>query len=166
MCCGIVLFYIIEFGKLLCPGQNTVWNTGQLGGHNNLQNYWVAVAGEVYDLTDFVQGDHSNVIQAPVTSTDLTTLAGRELTHYFPVPLVTGCPGLVSDSNLALTAANFTLDVPNAVHYSGGQTTLTGALTKEDWYPNTFLPAMEQYKKGAFVWGHNDIKKQASDAGR
>lgn len=164
--CAIVLFYIIAFGKLLCPGQNTVWNTGQLGGHNNLQNYWAAIAGEVYDLTDFVQGDHSNVIQAPVTQSGLETLAGFELTHYFPVPLITGCPGLVNDANLALTPANFSSDVPNAVHASGAQTVLTGALTSASWYPNSFLPAIEQYKKGAFVWSHGDIKKQAQEAGR
>ena len=117
--CGIVLFYIIFFGKLLCPGQNTVWNTGQLGGHSTLDNYWVAVAGEVYDLTDFVGGDHSNVQSAPVTTTDMLQLGGQELTHYFPVPLITGCPGLVSDANLIMTPANFSADIPNAVHTSG-----------------------------------------------
>ncbi|KAF8312672.1 chitin synthase [Clavulina sp. PMI_390] len=164
--CGLVLFWIIAFGALLCPGQDTVWNTGQLGGHNTLDNFWVAVAGEVYDITDFVQGDHSTVNVAPVTSTSLLEMAGYELTHYFPVPLSTGCPQFVTDASLSLTPANFTSDIPNAVHYSGYQTTLTGALTSETWYPNTFLPAMKQYRKGAFVWSWSDIKKQATDAGR
>lgn len=164
--CGVVLFYIIEFGRLLCPGQNTVWNTGQLGGHNSMNNFWVAVAGVVYDITPFAQGDHSSVTQAPVTSTDMLQLAGQELTEYFPVPLVTGCSGLVTDSNLALTPANFSSSIPNAVHTSGVKTQLTGALTSENWYPQTFLPAMQQYKKGDFVWTRHDIVKQANEDGR
>jgi chitin synthase len=93
-------------------------------------------------------------------------LAGLELTHYFPVPLVTGCVGLVTNGNLALTAANFSSSIPNAIHYSGIQTSLTGALTNESWYPDTFLPAMEQYRKGPFVWGKSDIANQANIDGR
>lgn len=164
--CGLVLFYIIEFGRLLCPGQNTVWNTGQLGGHSTMDNFWVSVAGVVYDITPFAQGDHSSVTQAPVTKTDMQQLAGQDLTHYFPVPLVTGCSGLVSDANLALTAANFSSSIPNAVHTSGIQTQLSGALTSENWYQQTFLPAMEQYRKGDFVISRHDISTQANQDGR
>lgn len=131
-----------------------------------MDNFWVAVGGVVYDITPFAQGDHSSVTQAPVTKTDMQQLAGQELTEYFPVPLVTGCAGLVTDPNLALTAANFSTSVPNAVHTSGVQTRLTGALTSENWYQQTFLPAMEQYKKGDFVWTHHDVSKQANEDGR
>lgn len=164
--CGIVLFYIIFFGKILCPNMDKVWNTAELGGHNDQANFWVAVSGEVYDITKFWRGDHSSVSSAPVTQTDMLQLAGYELTRFFPVPLVTGCSGLVSDGNLALTPANFSSSIPNAIHTSGVQSTLPGALKSESWFPNVFLPAMEQYKKGPFVWGKSDITNQANQDGK
>ena len=164
--CGLILFYIIAFGLLLCPGQSVIWSETELGGHNTQSNFWVAVAGEVYDITPFWRGDHSNVAAVPVTNTDMLTLAGLELTHYFPVPLYTGCSGFVTDAALALQPANFSALVPNAVHYSGQQTPLTGALTREDWYPNVFLPAMKQYRKGSLVYTKGNIAKQANNDGR
>jgi chitin synthase len=164
--CGIILFYIILFGRLLCPGQNSVWSEAELGGHSTSTNFWVAVAGEVYDITPFSRGDHSDVAAVPVTQTDMLQLAGSELTHYFPVPLVTGCLGFVTDASLALQAENFSAVVPNAVHYSGQQTSLTGALTSEAWYPNVFLPAMKQYRKGSLVYTKGAIAKQANDGRR
>ena len=84
--CGIVLFYIIFFGKILCPNMDKVWNTAELGGHNDQANFWVAVSGEVYDITKFWRGDHSSVSSAPVTQTDMLQLAGVRIDTVLPRP--------------------------------------------------------------------------------
>jgi chitin synthase len=117
--CGIILFYIILFSHLLCPGPNSVWSKAELGGQSTPTNFWVVVAGEVYNITPSWCSDHRNILAVPVTQTSILELAGMKLTHYFPVPLITGCLGFVTDVSLALQAENFSAQVPNAMHYSG-----------------------------------------------
>lgn len=43
--CGLVLFYIIAFGRILCPRYNKAWSEGQLGSHADESDMWVAIQG-------------------------------------------------------------------------------------------------------------------------
>ena len=87
--CGIVLFYIIEFGRLLCPNYDKAWNTNQLGQHTGTNDFYVAIQGVVYDVSKFINSDHSDISSEPSNGADtLDYLAGQDLTYYFPPPLV------------------------------------------------------------------------------
>lgn len=48
--CGIVVFYIIVFGMLLCPDSDKAWNPTELSQHAGLDDYYAAIAGKVYDV--------------------------------------------------------------------------------------------------------------------
>ena len=165
--CGLILFYIIAFGMLLCPGQDKVWDEAELSGHDTDGSFWVALHGSVYDITKFWRGDHSNIQSAPVTQTDMKQLAGLELTHYFPVPLNEGCGAFVTDGSLTLTVANFTATVPLAIHNSGAQTRYSNTdLQSASWYNSTFLGTMRQYYKGPLVYSRREVASQANSDGR
>ncbi|KAG0664380.1 hypothetical protein C6P46_001425 [Rhodotorula mucilaginosa] len=165
--CGIVIFYIIVFGRLLCPNYNKAWNEKELGYHSGSDDYWVGVRGNVYDLTKFYKIQHSDIQGQPVTSTDMLTLGGLDVTHYFPIPLTSACPDLVSDQSLSLQYENFTAEVPTAVHTSGSLQPATGSgLHQDDWYFNTFLPKMRKYYKGPLVWSKGKVSDEANKAGR
>lgn len=93
-------------------------------------------------------------------------LAGMDLTGYFPVPFTTACPGLVTDTGLALQR-NFTAIDDYAIHWSGAQQTQgSTALLDSNWYPNTFLPYMQQYTKGEFVIDPKTITDSANDGSK
>lgn len=49
--CGIIIFYIVVFGMLLCPNMNKAWNTSQLTEHGDASSYYAAVHGYVYDVS-------------------------------------------------------------------------------------------------------------------
>lgn len=49
--CGVVLFYIIGFGKLLCPDGDKAWNPSDLASHSGTTDYYAAIAGNVYDVS-------------------------------------------------------------------------------------------------------------------
>ena len=128
-------------------------------------NYWVAIQGKVYDVSNFVHGQHSDIPGSVSNGADsLEALAGMDLTGYFPPPLVLACPGLVTDSSMALRPANFTPVIPTAMHTSG---TLQGAqdskLHANDWYTARFLPTMKQFYKGPLVWSAGSIWSEAND---
>ncbi|KAF8589601.1 glycosyltransferase family 2 protein [Ramaria rubella] len=164
--CGIILFYIIVFGMLLCPNFNKAWASNEVAEHAAVNDFWVSIQGSVYDITNF-QGDHSDIPSEPVTSDIMLQLAGMDLTPYFPPPLVLACAGLVSDAQLALRAKNVTIISQQAIHTSGVQQANTGTkLDDPNWYTDTFLPKITQYRKGPLVFDPNFIKSEADNGDR
>ena len=163
---SVVIFYIVEFGRLLCPDFDKVWDSNEVAQNTGNSDWWVSVQGTVYDLSNFIHGDHSDLVGIPSNSAaDLDQLAGQDLTGYFPPPLVVACTGLVTQSTLQLTTKNFTALVPNAMHKSGSAQPQQGtALDNEDWYTSTFMPKMQEYRKGALVWDSSEIYSQAMDS--
>ncbi|GAA5901944.1 uncharacterized protein JCM6883_000446 [Sporobolomyces salmoneus] len=165
--CGVVIFYIIVFGKLLCPNYDKVWNTQELGYHGGASDYWVGVRGNVYDLTKFYKVQHSDIPGQTVTPDLMLELGGLDVTDYFPIPPATACPTLTQDASLQLQFENFTADVPSAIHTSGSLQSYSGsALHDSNWYFDSFLPKMRNYHKGPIVYERSKIKKEADAAGR
>lgn len=162
---AIIIFYIVFFGRLLCPNYDKAWNLQQVATHTGETDRYVAIQGSVYDVTDFINGDHSDISGQPSNGqTTLDVLPGQDLTYYFPVPLALGCPDLVSNPVLELTYKNFTLDIQNAVHKSGSlAASPTSKLAQTDWYTAVFQPKIVQYYKGPVVWSNKELKKQAAD---
>ena len=111
------------------------------------------------DLTNFYKAQHSDIQGLSVTPELMLELAGQDLTPYceylrcckryrltllrcrlVPVPLSLGCPGLMNDNDVYLQYANFSQEVPTAVHLSGRQQPDQGSnLAHGDWYTATFL---------------------------
>ena len=52
--CGIVIFYIIIFGRLLCPNSAKAWNTSELATHQGEDDYYAAIRGKVYDVSRLI----------------------------------------------------------------------------------------------------------------
>ncbi|KAG0695993.1 glycosyltransferase family 2 protein [Suillus ampliporus] len=162
---ALVIFYIVEFGRLLCPNFDKAWSTTDLAQHTGDSDWWVAVQGQVYDMSNFIHGDHSDLSGvASNSASDLEELAGQDLTDYFPPPLVLACPDLVTQSSLELVYKNFTPVVPLAMHKSGASESSQGtALDNEGWYTATFQPKMKNYHKGPLVWTTKEVAAQAAD---
>ncbi|KAI0317932.1 chitin synthase-domain-containing protein [Amylostereum chailletii] len=160
-----VIFYIVAFARLLCPNFDKAWKVNELAQHTGDNDYFVAVAGVVYDLTNFIKRQHSDITGEPSNSEDIReTLAGQDLTPYFPPPLTLGCPNLVTDETLTLQYQNFTDAEPTAVHTSGSQATDTSSkLHDDDWYTARFLTTMKEYKKGPLVYTKKELQSQAND---
>jgi chitin synthase len=156
---GIIIFYIIEFGRLLCPNFDKAWTVHEVGEHTASNDYWVAIQGVVYDVSNFIHGQHSDIPGEASNGADtLDVLAGQDLTGYFPPPVVLACSGLVNDPNVALRPANFTPVIPTAMHTSGALASAQQTkLDEPDWYTSRFLETMKSFRKGPMVWGKGDI---------
>ncbi|KNZ77066.1 Chitin synthase 8 [Termitomyces sp. J132] len=161
---GMVCFYIVEFGRLLCPNFDKAWSLNEVAQHQGQDDYWVTIQGVVYDVSDFVFGDHSDIIGEPSNGADtLSALAGQDLTQYFPVPLTLGCVGLVEDATITLQYKNDTITQTLAVHKSGSLATQSPALQQQDWYITNFLKTMKEFKKGPLVYDTKLIRTLAAD---
>lgn len=59
---GIAIFYIaIFFGRLLCPDFDQAWTTNELAEHTATNDFFVAIQGKVYDVSNFVWGQRSGI---------------------------------------------------------------------------------------------------------
>ncbi|KAF8076925.1 glycosyltransferase family 2 protein [Lyophyllum atratum] len=163
---GVVIFYIVEFGRLLCPNFDKAWALNEVAQHQGQDDYWVTIQGTVYDVSNFVLGQHSDIVGQPSNGADtLETLAGQDLTEYFPVPLTLGCPDLVTDNTMVLTVKNTTITQPQAKHVSGAMQGVSRALHADNWYTSTFLTTMKDYRKGPLVYEKKTIAAEAADTG-
>ena len=164
---GIVLFYIIAFGIILCPNFNYAWNFEEVSQHDLTTDYWVSIHGKVYDVTNFVKGDHSDISGNPSNNqATLGALAGADLSYYFPPPLYQACAGLVSDQSMHISIKNTSEFVYSDASHASGQNALTStgtALDNDNWYTQTYLPSIAQFYKGTLVWEPSDIYGQAND---
>ncbi|KAI6042199.1 glycosyltransferase family 2 protein [Pisolithus marmoratus] len=154
-----------SLGGCCVPDYDKVWDSSEVAEHTGDTDWWVSIQGWVYDMSNFIHGDHSDISGlASNAESNLDMLVGQDLTDYFPPPLALACNGLVTEASLELTYKNFTPTVPTAMHNSGATQSATGtALDNSDWYSATFLPKIKQYRKGALVWDPSEIASQASD---
>jgi predicted heme/steroid binding protein len=56
-----IIFYMVKFGRLLCPNFDKAWTCDQIAQHTGSNNYYAAVRGIVYDVSSLAHGDHSDV---------------------------------------------------------------------------------------------------------
>jgi chitin synthase len=157
-----VVFYIIVFGKLICPKWDKAWDNKEVGYHTGDNDWWVSHHGLVYDLSKFWKTQHS-IPTLRTTREMMEPFAGTNVDGLIIPPLWKACPWLVTDYILQLQP-NTTVENPSAMHVSGNRTnTPTSALEDWNWYANTFLPKMREFRKGDLVWDKKKIKNEGEN---
>ncbi|EHY60833.1 Chitin synthase 6 [Exophiala dermatitidis] len=165
---GIIVFYFVEFGRLLCPNFDKAWNAKEVGYHTGTNDVYVSIHGKVYDITKFYRLQHSDT-SIETNAENMLPLAGQNLDAYFPPPLSRACPGLDIDESVTLQHNNTdAVQYPNAVHTSGErlQTNTKSALHSWNWYSDRFLPKIKEYYKGDLVVSKHSLKQQAENSQR
>lgn len=164
---GAIVFYIVAFGRLLCPNKDKVWSRKEVSQHQGEDDFYVSHHGSVYDLSSFWKRQHSDS-NTEATRERMMGMAGANMDPYIVPPLYLACPNLIPDTvnNRAMElSANETLEDAWAIHKSGSRTNLADskALSQEDWYPNVFVPAIKEFRKGDLVWETKTIKDEGED---
>lgn len=159
---GLIVFWIIFFGRLLCPNFDKAWDERELSAHQGANDFWVSVHGKVYDISKFWKQQHSD-IAIQTTAENMQPFGGLNLDEYFVPPLTIACPGLVNDPSMALLANNTVL-YPIGIHTSGPLSPYTdSALADINWYGSKFLPRMKQYYHGDLVVKKSKLLRDGQD---
>ena len=157
-----VVFYIVEFGRLLCPNFDKVWNAQEVGYHQGDNDFWVSIHGKVYDITKFWKLQHSDT-SIKTTTANMQPFAGQNLDVYFEAPLSRACPGLNVDDTVQMQHNDTTAVMyPTALHTSGPiyQPNTQTALHSWNWYSSVFLPKIQEYYKGELVITQGEVYSQ------
>ncbi|KAF2472951.1 uncharacterized protein BDR25DRAFT_341731 [Lindgomyces ingoldianus] len=159
---AFIVFYFVWFGKLLCPNWDKAWNNKEVSYHQGDNDYWVSHHGSVYDLSKFWKRQHSDT-SIKTTTENMQPFAGTNMDEYIVPPIYIACPNLVDNPTLQLRPNN-TITNSNAQHISGNLTTQpTSKLHNSRWYPDVFLPKMDEFRKGDLVWDAGKIKSEGQN---
>ena len=163
---ALIVFYIIWFGRLLCPKYDKAWTQDEVSTHRGESDFWVSHRGKVYDISKFWKRQHSDT-NIKTTADMMEPLAGLNLDRYISPPLDVACPGLVEKDFITLEH-NETVEFPQAIHASGprAQPDPDTALNDRLWYPKKFLPKIREYEKGDLVHKKDEIKSEGEDNNR
>ncbi|KUJ16520.1 uncharacterized protein LY89DRAFT_734620 [Mollisia scopiformis] len=161
---GVIVFWIIEFGRLLCPNFDKAWDQTEVDTHQGSNDFWVSIHGKVYDISKFWKTQHSDTV-IETTQDVMQPFAGLNLDEYFVPPLSVSCPGLVaSDDTSLVLQANTTVLYPEGVHTSGPlQPYTTSALHNINWYQDTFLPKIQEYYHGDLVTKKSTVESDGQN---
>ncbi|KAF2650420.1 glycosyltransferase family 2 protein [Lophiostoma macrostomum CBS 122681] len=157
-----IIFWMVAFGKLLCPNKDKVWDRKEVATHQGEDDYYVSHHGYVYDLSTFWKKQHSDT-PTQTTNDLMLPYAGYDMDDLIEPPLTVACPKLVSDNTIQLRH-NTTSNDQTASHasYKNAQVP-TSKLSERDWYANTFLPKMKEFRKGDLVWDSKMIKDEGAN---
>ncbi|KAH6653548.1 chitin synthase 5 [Truncatella angustata] len=157
-----IIFWMIAFGKLLCPNSDKAWDRSEVSTHMGSTDFWVSIHGKVYDLSKFYKLQHSDT-DTETSSDNMQQFAGLDLSEYFIAPLPLTCPGLgIADTTVLLQ--NSTPEFTVGVHTSGAlQTDSTSKLYSSTWYRDYFQPRIKEYYHGDLVWDKAVVESEGSD---
>ncbi|KAI1265791.1 glycosyltransferase family 2 protein [Xylariaceae sp. FL1019] len=163
---GVIVFFIIFFGKLLCPNFDKAWTQTEVAGYTDDNDFWVSIHGSVYDITKFWRIQHSDS-GTQTTNDNMRQFAGLNLDQYFQPPLTVSCPGIVTDETVQLM--NNPEDTNLATLSQGTHTSgyygnkNSDALSSDTWYKQKFQPRIKEYYHGELVWDKTKVQKESAE---
>jgi chitin synthase len=166
---GIIVFYIVAFGRLLCPNFDKAWNAQELATHQGDADFWVSIHGKVYDISNFWRLDHGTTT-SPVMKDQMQPLAGLNLDMYFQPPLTRSCRGIVSDTSVYIQPKNASDYLYSyADHSKSGPYWISdksNPMSDIQWYERNFTTRISEYYHGELVVKASDVQIQGENDDR
>ena len=113
--CGIVVFFMVGFPRLICPTQH-VYSQAELTSYNGKDGAasYIAIRGVVFNLGKYIPGHYPNI----VPHSALNKYAGTDATNLFPVQVSALCQGRTEegiDSAVQLNYRNYNYTSSNTL---------------------------------------------------
>ena len=155
-----IVFYIVEFGNLLCPNRDKAWNDEEVATHTGDNDFYVSIHGKVFDISKFWTQTHGDTA-IKANRQNMQQFGGMNLDEYFPPPLNVACRGLTTNDRIQLIP-NTSVTYSPAVHNSGPiyQPDPSSLEHNYDWYGDHFLPKINSYYKGELVYDKGNVSAQ------
>ncbi|CAO3613585.1 unnamed protein product [Cunninghamella blakesleeana] len=151
-----MVVFIIFFGPLICPHQD-VFSLNELQTKSEKDAAYVAVRGEVFDLTKFAPHHWASEV---IPENAIFEYAGKDATNLFPVQvsaLCDGTDGRVSDEVTLDFQVNLT--DKNAIYHDFRYFTND---YRPDWYFEQLVYMRKNYRLGFMGYEPKEILKQAT----
>ncbi|CAO3595167.1 unnamed protein product [Absidia cylindrospora] len=152
-----MVVFIIFFGPLICPHQD-VYSSNELQSKTEKDAAFVAIRGEVFDLTKFAPHHWASEV---IPEDAIFDYAGKDATNLFPLQvsaLCDGTDGNVSDEVVLDFQVNLT--DKNAAYHDFRYFTND---YRPDWYHEQLVYMRKNYRLGFMGYEPRDILRQATN---
>lgn len=154
--CGAMIWFIVFFGQLLCPRQD-LYTQSELQSKNNKDNAFVAIRGEVFDLTSFAPRHWASEV---IPANALFQYAGQDASDLFPVQVSALCDGNNAPVPKEVTlATRINITDSNAAYHDFRYS--RGDDYRPDWYFEKMVYLRKNYRLGFMGYDVDDIHNQA-----
>ncbi|KAL9550349.1 hypothetical protein MBANPS3_004777 [Mucor bainieri] len=154
---GFIIWFLVFFGTLVCPHQD-VFSTSELQSHADKNNAYVAIRGEVFDLTKFAPHHWASQV---IPQDAVLEYGGKDASALFPVQVSALCQGTTGAvSPYVSLDFNPNLTDTNAQYHNFLPDT---ADPRPDWYFQQMTYLRKNYKLGAMGYTPKDIATQAAN---
>jgi chitin synthase len=166
--CGIAVFFVVGFPRLICPRQN-VFTADELSSHDgkNGDSSYVAIRGVVFNLGAFVPAHYPKNL---IPSSAFNKYAGIDVSALFPVQVSALCQG-VSGSVDPSVPLNYT-----PVNMTGLPTTISATDanaqyhdfryftndSRPDWYAEQMMFLRSSYLEGYVAYSDQYLNTLAT----
>ncbi|WVR04387.1 hypothetical protein IAU60_001389 [Kwoniella sp. DSM 27419] len=157
--CGCTVFVIAFLGPIICPTQH-VYTQGELSDHsykNNPNNAFVAIRGEVFDLSQFAPTHLTAVSVVPTKS--IMQYGGLDASNIFPVQVSALCGG-VSNAISPWVTLDSTNTTDSVMQYHDFRAYTNDS--RPDWYAEMMIMMRHRFRVGFMGYTKKDIKRMAS----
>nr|ODN91163.1 chitin synthase [Cryptococcus depauperatus CBS 7841] len=157
--CGCTVFVIAILGPLICPRQH-VYSTNELASHSykqNPNNAFVAIRGEVFDLSQFASTHLTTVSVVPTKS--IMQYGGLDASELFPVQVSALCGGKSGSISQFVTLDSTNTSEPFAQYHDFRASTND---SRPDWYSEMMIMMRHRFRVGFMGHSRKDIKNMAA----
>ncbi|KAI7879493.1 hypothetical protein K492DRAFT_148265 [Lichtheimia hyalospora FSU 10163] len=154
--CAVIIWFLVFFGELVCPHQS-VYSEDELASNSQKDKAYVAIRGEVFDLTSFAPHHYpSNII--PMDT--VLEYGGQDISDLFPMQVSALCEGVTGDVS-PYVSLNYQVNLTddNAQYhdfrYSSG-------FYQPDWYYQQMMLLRKNFKLGHMGYEPKAISDQAT----
>jgi chitin synthase len=152
---AFIIWFLVFFGKLVCPHQD-VFSQSELQSRNTDDNAYVAIRGEVFDLTKYAPHHWANTV---IPTKAITSYGGLDVTDLFPVQVSALCQGVTGNvSDYVSLDYHFNATDKTADYHDFRAWTND---TRPDWYFEKMLYLRRNYKMGTMGFSRKEVLKQA-----
>ncbi|KAI8047482.1 chitin synthase-domain-containing protein [Thamnidium elegans] len=153
---AFIIWFLVFFGKLICPHQD-VFSQSELQAHSTSGNAYVAIRGEVFDLTKFAPHHWANQV---IPTGAITAYAGKDASDLFPVQVSALCQGVTGTvSDYVSLDYHFNLTDANSNYHDFRAWTDD---PRPDWYFEKMVYLRKNYKIGTMGYTDKDVYRQAT----
>ncbi|OAD65823.1 glycosyltransferase family 2 protein [Phycomyces blakesleeanus NRRL 1555(-)] len=154
--CAAMVWFIAFFGQLVCPHQD-LFTQSELQAKSNRDNAYIAIRGEVFDLTSFAPRHWASEV---IPANALFQYSGQDASDLFPVQVSALCDGLdgIVPKEVTLNS-HINITDSNAVYHDFRYFQED---YRPDWYFEQMVYLRKNYRIGFMGYDPVDIKNQAS----
>ncbi|KAI7848488.1 chitin synthase-domain-containing protein [Circinella umbellata] len=155
---AFIIWFLVGFGRIVCPKQD-IYSQSELQAHSDAGDAYVAIRGEVFDLTKFAPRHYATEV---IPQDSILSYGGKDASSLFPLQVSALCRGYTPEEVSPYVSLDYTVNLTdNNAHYHDFR--ISSDDYRPDWYFQKMSMLRKNYKLGNMGFSPKDLANQANN---